>query len=69
MTWPLPPGRRARGLAELFGYVTGRHVVVVTERGTELPISAASGWGVLELSRLLGEIDALPECAEPEVRT
>ncbi len=48
-------------LAQLFGYAQGVKVVVVTDRGVELPLNRSHGWSVLEVSEYIAEIDALPE--------
>lgn len=70
MTWPI--GRRkdrlaADRLAALYGYATGTQVVIVTDRGVELPISRHCDWSVLELNAVLAWINALPEVT-PESR-
>lgn len=41
-----------------------RDVVIVTERGVELPLARAYGWDVLTLARLTAQIDRLPETPE-----
>lgn len=50
----------------LLGRARAGEVLVVTERGVEIPLANAHhDWNVVELTRLLGEIDRLPECEHP----
>lgn len=54
--------RRQIGLAG----VAGRPVVVITHRGVEIPIAdTPKAWTVVELARLLAEIELLPEVEHP----
>jgi hypothetical protein len=47
---------------ELAGRVFGRDVCVITARGVVIPIGyAPDSWTVVEFTRLLSEIDGLPE--------
>lgn len=53
-------------LNALLGRGRAGEVLVVTDRGVEIPLSRAHhDWTVLELTRLLAEIDRLPECEGP----
>lgn len=64
MTWPLhrrKDGLAADRLAALYGYAAGSNVVIVTDRGVELPIPRNCEWTVMELNGMLADIDALPE--------
>lgn len=54
-------------LASLFGFANAESVVIVTDRGTQIPIGRDCPLTVLELHQVLAEIDALPE-VEPESR-
>lgn len=48
-------------LGELRGFVRDGVTVIVTPRGTELPIPAASDWLVMDVVRLVAQIDRMPE--------
>lgn len=48
----------------LLGRSQAGRIIVVTPRGVEIPIGHADGWSVVEFTRLLNEIDVLPETPE-----
>lgn len=56
-------------MSELVNLLLGRNhtgrIIVVTPRGVEIPIGNADGWTVVEFTRLLNEIDGLPETEHP----
>lgn len=57
-------------MREIINALLGRHhageVIVVTDRGVELPIGRAHpDWTMLQLTRLLAQIDRLPETDHP----
>lgn len=63
MTW-LPRRKdslAATRLAQLFGYVQGANVVILTPSGTELPIPRDCRITVLELNAYLAWVEGLPE--------
>ena len=66
MTWPL--GRRkdalsTQRLALVFGYARGARVVLVTGRGTEIPVPDGSEMTVVDVNGFLAWVDRLPELA------
>lgn len=50
-------------LGELRGYRRDGVLVIVTPRGTEMPISPLSDWLVIDVVRYLAVLDRLPELA------
>lgn len=48
-------------LGELRGYRRDGVLVIVTPRGTELPIPAFSDWLVIDVVRYIGQVDRWPE--------
>jgi hypothetical protein len=51
-------------IAALLGRASSTEVIVVTDRGVELPLSHAKGWTVLDVSRLLAQIERWPDTEE-----
>lgn len=50
-------------LGELRGYRKDGVMMIVTPRGTEMPISPLSDWLVIDVVRYVSQIDRLPELA------
>lgn len=58
----LPPPLPLSIVHEVSGYANlAAGTVVVTPRGVEIPIGSARGWDVVTFTRLLAQIDRLPE--------